>query len=150
MTASVEVAGAASIISFMAGAAFSYWRFNGDAALFRKLDRLSVAITRQAENFALDLDMAQAQFRRILPPLTGPQHTPLVSREEVLEYYRWAVGRGRGKDPVALTALAILCEKILRLTRTDALQALLQTKTPEELKTFLARRGTASNTARED
>jgi hypothetical protein len=66
--------------------------------------------------------------------LVGPPRR-LVSTDELFDYYRWALEMKL--DPIAGSALAIICEKFLGLTRRDALNAMRSAKFDTDYKTLL-------------
>jgi hypothetical protein len=71
----------------------------------------------------------------------------LASDAEIVEFYRWARLLRNSKDPIALkyrrldsiavTALSIVCEKLLGLSRHQAAFALLNAKRWDDLPTLL-------------
>jgi hypothetical protein len=98
--------------------------------LVSNVDRLASEITSRAETLAAFCDLTPAQRKRI-----GPPHR-IATLDELFEYYQWALEK-RTLDPVTTSALAIICEKFLGLTRWDAMLAMRQAKRAEDYKHLL-------------
>jgi hypothetical protein len=96
------------------------------------------AITKLGEHH----DLNHAQYRWTKSAIG------IVSNEKLLAIYRWAQSTSqeyaivRTFDPIALTAETIICEELLGLTKTDAVEALLAAKSVKDL---VALRPTNSN-----
>jgi hypothetical protein len=73
-----------------------------------------------------------------------PQSTEVATDEEILALYRWAQEFGKSArtelDPIAIAAEALICEKLLGLSRFDVIKALQNAKSAYELGTYLQKK----------
>jgi hypothetical protein len=85
------------------------------------------AIRRGVDLLAAYHELSPTQYRKVMHP------TQLVTDEQILALYRWAVEACRRLKKesrtrlcaIRLTAETIICEELLGLTRSDALRALI-------------------------
>ncbi|MGA3303085.1 MAG: hypothetical protein ABSC72_07325 [Methylovirgula sp.] len=107
--------------------------------LISRAQRLSAKIHRHVETLALFCDLTDVQMKQIinLQTLTGPPRR-LANIDEIFAFYLWA--EGNRLDPISGSALAIICEKCLGLTRLDALHAMRKVKRADEYKVLLPSR----------
>jgi hypothetical protein len=97
--------------------------------------RIVSNIRSRIETIGLFCDLTNAQARSLI----GPCHW-LACDEEIISLYHWGrkVRRSGIKvDPKRLVALVIICEKLLGLSRTDAVKAMQQAKALKDYKTLL-------------
>jgi hypothetical protein len=102
--------------------------------LISRVERLSTKIHNRIETLAMFCDLTDGQRKQLIGTLIGPP-IRLVSIDELFNYYRWA--SELKLDPIAGSALAIICEKCLGLTRWDALHAMREAKLADDYKTLL-------------
>lgn len=108
------------ILGAMVGWAVAYF-------VLTKEKRIVSNIRREIDYLGLYHDLPQTLYRKTIFP------NPMVSDEEVLAAYRWALGY-LGKipkvklPPKQLAAEVIICERLFGLTSRDAAKALMETK----------------------
>jgi len=124
-------------------------------ALISRVERLITDIRNRMETLAMFMELTPGQQNRII---SGSR---LVDLDELFDYYQWALKHRfapRHNDPlinavldpetalrkkwnaldqIDLSALAIICEKQLGLTRVDALYAMLRAKRADDYKSLL-------------
>ena len=146
------------MIGSAAGSLLMHWQMSKPDALIFRVQRLDRDIHSRIETLAMFIDLTPAQenrLDRVRKRLIGPREG-LVDLDELFEYYEWAskhschkrghdpvvnawLGPTRKRktlDPIALAALAIICEKLLGLTRVHALSAMLRARRAEDYKEF--------------
>jgi hypothetical protein len=123
------------IAGAVSGSAFTYlwWMLTRNRRVVPEVRRLLGEIDKRFE----DLQRVNA-LTPIQKKIAGFDR--LITPDRALELYEWAerVRRSDRKvDPVTLTAQAIICEKLLGLTRLDALHAIKQAKLEDDIRSHL-------------
>lgn len=121
----------AFFIGLTIGSLLTRWQMNSPEALISRVQRVNTDIYQRIEDLASVLDLTPAQEKMIKPP----RLRRLVDLDELIDYYYWA--SQTNLDPITITALAIICEKVLGLTRMDAVSAMRQAKLEDDFKWLL-------------
>ena len=103
-----------------AGSAVTYWNMTREK-------RIVSGVRRSMERYAKFHDLTEEQRRRTQKRGGPTSQEELVSDKEISEYYEWGKQRRRAHarleisvNPTSLAAEAIICEKLLGLSRDHA------------------------------
>jgi hypothetical protein len=145
----------AFFIGLAVGCLLTRWQMNNPNALISRVEHLVRDTYSRMETLAMFINLTPGQNKRIS---AGP---PLVDLDELFDYYRWALhhrfdahndepltnswlglntdkpNKRKTLDVTALAALAIICEKLLGLTRVHAIYAMLRGKQANDYKWLL-------------